>query len=193
MINLPPAVLDLLDAGRTKVRGLIRFDFGGGIYGFVKSLSPMTYAGVTYQPGGIIQVSDLSGGTGLSAQQFTVTLAASHDDGLTPEILQTIEQEDYRDRPVTILDAHFHPDTGDLLVVQPMRRGYVDVIDHDDDPEFGYRLVAQCETRALDYARMNGRKRSDTDQQRRAPGDRWFEHASKRGREEVFWGRNRTS
>ncbi len=193
MINLPPSVLDLLDAGRTKVRGLIRFDFGGGIFGFIKSLEPFSYAGVTYQPGGIIQVSDLSGGTGLSAQQFTITLAASPDDGLTPEILQTIEQEDYRDRPVTILDAHFHPDTGVLLVVQPMRRGYVDVIDHEDNAEYGYRLIAQCETRALDYTRMNGRKRSDTDQQRRAPGDRWFEHASRRGREEVFWGRKRTS
>lgn len=193
MINFPPAVLDLFDAGRTNVRGMIRFDFGSGTYGFIKAMSPFLYAGVTYQPGGIIQVSDLSGGTGLSAQQFQITLAASPDDGLTPEVLQTIEAQDYRDRPVTIMDAHFHPDTGALLIVQPMRRGYVDVIDHEDDPETGYKLIAQCETRALDYTRMNGRKRSDTDQQRRAPGDRWFEHASRRGREEVFWGRARTS
>lgn len=193
MITLAEDVLELLDEGRTNVRGLIRLDFGTGTYGFVKAMSSLVYNGVTYQPGGIIQVSDLSGGTGLSAQQFTVTLAASPDDGLTPEVLRTIEAEDYRDRPVTILDAHFHPDTGALLTVQPMRRGYVDVIDHEDDPEMGYRLVAQCETRALDYTRMNGRKRSDTDQQRRSPGDRWFEHASRRGREEVFWGRIKKS
>lgn len=191
MIQFDEDVLDLLDEGRTNVRGLIRFDFGTGTYGFIKALSPFTYNGVTYQPGGIIQVSDLSGISGLSAQQFTITLAASPDDGLTPQVLQTIEAEDYRDRPVTISDAHFHPDTGELLAVQVLRRGYVDVIDHEDDPERGYMLIAQCETRALDYARMNGRKRSDTDQKRRAPGDRWFEHASRRGREEVFWGRER--
>lgn len=191
MITYDEDVLDLLDAGRTNVRGLIRFDFGGGTYGFIKAMSPFTYAGVTYQPGGIIQVSDLSAASGLSAQQFTITLAASPDDGLTPEILQTIEAEDYRDRPVTISDAHFHPDTGALVAVQALRRGYVDVIDHEDDPDTGYMLLANCETRALDYTRMNGRKRSDTDQQRRSPGDRWFEYASRRGREEVFWGRAR--
>lgn len=193
MITFEEDVLDLLDEGRTNVRGLIRFDFGTGTYGFIKAMSPFTYSGVTYQPGGIIQVSDLSGGTGLSAQQFTITLAASPYDGLTPAVLQTIESEDYRDRPVTISDAHFHPDTGALIAVQPMRRGYVDVIDHEDDPSTGYTLIAQCETRALDYTRMNGRKRSDTDQQRRSPGDKWFEHASVRGREEVFWGRKSKS
>lgn len=192
MIAFDDDVLDLLDAGRTNVRGLIRFDFGTGTYGFIKAMAPFTYSGVTYQPGGIIQVSDLSGASGLSAQQFTITLAASPDDGLTPEVLRTIEAEDYRDRPVTISDAHFHPDTGALVAVQVLRRGYVDVIDHEDDPNAGYALVANCETRALDYTRMNGRKRSDTDQQRRASGDRWFEFASRRGREEVFWGRAKT-
>lgn len=192
MISLPSDVLDLLDAGRISIRGLIRFDFGSGTYGFIKAQAPFDYSGVSYQPGGIIEVSDLSGGTGTAARQFTLTLAASPDDGLTPEVLQTIEQEDYRDRPVTISDAYFHPDTGALLHVQALRRGYVDTIDHEQDRDGGYRLVVTCETRALDYTRTNGRVRSNADQQRRAPGDRWFEHASKRGREEVFWGRERS-
>lgn len=188
MITLPSAVLDLLDEGRISIRGLIRFDLGGGSYGFVKSVQPFEYNGLTYVPGGIISVSDLGSETGLSAQQFTMTLAASPDDGLTPEVLQTIETEDYRDRPVTISDAYFHPDTNELLYVQAMKRGYIDTIDHDDSAANGYTLIVNCETRALDYTRMNGRKRTTTDQARRAPGDGFFQHAAQRGIETIYWG-----
>lgn len=188
MIDLPSDVLDLLDEGRISIRGLLRFDFGTGSYGFIRSNAPFSYNGLTYKPGGIINVSDLAFATGLAAQQFTVTLAASLDDGLTPAVLQTIEAEDYRDRPVTIMDAMFHPDTGALLFVQTMMRGYVDTIDHITTQQAGYTLVANCESRALDYTRMNGRKRSDLDQQRRNTGDRFFQHASTRGREQIYWG-----
>lgn len=190
MITYPSDVLTLLDEGRTVIRGLIRFDFGTGSYGFIKAVQPMTYGGLEYKPGGYLNVSDLTEETGLQAQQFTITLPASPDDGLTPAVLQTIEAEDYRDRPVTIYDAHFHPDTNALLMVQIMKRGYVDTIDHVDSAKSGgYMLVANCETRALDYTRMNGRKRNDVDQQRRSATDKFFQHASTRGREQIFWGR----
>lgn len=192
MINLPSDVLDLLDEGRADVRGMILFVLGTGTYGFIRSLQPMIYSGVTYQPGGLIEVSDIPGALDRSAQAFTVTLAASPDDGLTPEVLQTIEAEDYRDRPVTVYDAFFHPDTGALLHVQALKRGYVDTIDHIDDPENGYTLVANCESRALDYTRTNSRRRTAVDQARRSAGDQFFEHAAMRGREEIFWGRERT-
>lgn len=178
-----------MDEGRVSIRGMIRFVFGTGTYGFIRSQQELTYSGLTYQPGGLISVSDLSGGVDRTASGFTVTLAASADDGLTPAVLRTIENEDYRDRPVTVYDAYFHPDTGALLHVQTMRRGYVDVIEHERDPEAGYVLTARCESRALDYTRRNDRRRTVADQARRAPGDLFFEHAAQRGREEVFWGR----
>lgn len=190
MIVLPPDVLALMDAGLTNVRGLLRFEFGTGTYGFIKSVQPFDYNGLIYQSGGLINVSDLSGMVGLGAQQFTITLAASPKDGLTPAVLRTIEAEDYRDRPVIISDVHFHPDTNALLLVQTMRGGYVDTIKHLKTRSGGYTIQAACETRAIDYTRMNGRKRSDADQQRRSPGDRYFQHASTRGREKVYWGQN---
>lgn len=188
MINLPSDVLDLLDEGRISIRGLMRFDFGTGTYGFIKGVAPMTYNGLLYSPGGVITVSDFGTAIGLSAQQFTITLAASPDDGLTPEVLQTIENEDYRDRPVTIYDAFFHPDTNELLFVQAMKRGYVDVIDHVDTAAAGYTIQASCESRGLDYTRMNARKRTNADQARRFLGDLYFQHAAMRGRENVSWG-----
>lgn len=177
-----------LENGTADIRGLIKFQFGTGTYGFIKALEPFTWGGLTYLPGGIIQVSDLSSGAGMTARQFEIALAASPDDELTPAVLMTIEQEDYRDRPVTIYDAHFDPNTGELIHVEAMKRGYVDVIDHRED-EDGYQIIAMCESRALDYTRTNGRKRTTSDQARRAPGDLYFENAAKRGREEILWGR----
>lgn len=188
MITADPQVLDLLDEGRMDVRGLVKFEFGTGTYGFTTATVPITVGGLTYQPGGIIEISDLPAEIGMTAQQFTITLAASPDDGLTPEVLQTIEAEDYRDRAVTLYDAYFHPDTGAFIGARALKRGYLDVIDHEDD-ESGYRLIASCETRSLDYTRTNGRVRSVEDQYRRAPGDRFFEHAAKRGRIAIWWGR----
>lgn len=189
----PTIVQDLLDEGRIAIRGLMKFQFGTGTYGFAKSDQPIEWNGLTYQPGGVIKVSDLPGGMGTTARQFTIELAESPDDGLTPDVLKTIEQEDYRDRPVTIYDAFFHPDTGALLHVEALRRGYIDQLSHEEDPEEGYKLIADCETRALDYTRTNGRKRNMADQYRRVDGDNFYVNAATTGREEIFWGRARKS
>lgn len=187
MITLPSDVLALLDEGRITVKGMIRFEFGTGTYGFVKSQAPLTYSGLEYKPGGLIAVSDLTNEMGLVAKQFTITLAESPDDGLTPAVLKTIEAEDYRDRPVKIFDAYFHPDTNALLFTQMMARGYVDTIKHVITGDLGYAIVANCESRALDYTRSNSRKRSDADQRRRDADDAFFVNATKRGREQIYW------
>ncbi len=186
---MSPEVQALYNEGRINTRQMLRFQFPSGVYGFISDRSPLVWQGVNYIEFGLIKVSGLEDGNGTSASSsFTLTLAASPDDDLTPETLQKIEDEDYRDAPVTVFDAHFHPDTGALLQVEAVARGYLDTIDHDED-ENGYVLTAQCEGRQLDYSRKNGRVRSVADQQRRAPGDRFFEHAGNAGRKEVFWGR----
>lgn len=186
---LTPEVQALYDKGRIKLRQMVRFQFASGVYGFIADRSELVYQGVTYIPFGLLKVSGLDSASGTSASSsFTLTLPASPAHGLTPEKLRLIENEDYRDRPVTVFDAHFHPVTGALLQVEAVARGYLDTIDHEED-ENGYVLTAQCEGRQLDYSRKNGRVRSVADQQRRAPGDRFFEHAGTRGRLEVFFGR----
>lgn len=188
---LSPEVRDLYDQGRISTRQMLRFQFGSGVYGFIAGRAdPLTYLGVEYKPFGLIEVSDISGGSGTTADGgFTLTLAESPDDGLTPQILIQIESEDYRDRPVIVMDAHFHPDTGALLQVETVARGYLDVIEHVTDSNRGHIITATCEGRQLDYSRRNGRVRSNADQQRRAPGDKFFEHAGKAGRVEVLWGK----
>ena len=193
-MSLSPEVRALYDEGRISTRQMVRFQFGSGIYGFIARSEPLTYQGVDYKPFGLIEVSDLGNGSGTTADgSFTLTLAESPDDGLTPAVLVQIENEDYRDRPVRVMDAHFHPQTGELLQVETVARGYLDVIEHAIDPDRGYVLTARCEGRQLDYSRKNGRVRSTADQQRRAPGDKFFEHAGKAGRVEIFWGRKDSS
>lgn len=187
---LSAEVLALYDAGRISTRQMIRFTFGSGTYGFITASQPLTYAGLEYKPFGLIEVSDLGNGVGTTADgNFSLTLAESPEDGLTPDILVQIENEDYRDRPVRVMDAHFHPDTGELIQVETVARGYLDVIRHRIDPDLGYVLEADCEGRQLDYSRRNGRVRSVADQQRRLAGDTFFEHAATAGRVEVYWGR----
>lgn len=190
---LTPEVQALYDEGRIKSRQMLRFQFGTGVYGFIADRSELVWQGLTYVPFGLIKVSDLENGNGTAANSnFTLTLAASPDDGVTPEVLQRIEDEDYRDRPVTLYDAHFHPDTNELLQVEPVARGYLDVIDHEEDEAGGYVLSAFCEGRQLDYTRRNGRKRNVADQERRAPGDLMMQHAGLQGRQDIPWGRNAT-
>jgi hypothetical protein len=191
---LSSEVKALYDAGRISTRQMIRFTFGSGTYGFIARAEPLTYSGVEYKPFGLIEVSDLGGGSGTSADgAFTLLLAESPKYGLTPDVLLLIEDEDYRDRPVRVMDAHFHPDTGALLQVETVARGYLDVIEHRVDPERGYVIEAKCEQRNLDYSRKNGRVRSVADQQRRSEGDKFFQYAGGAGRVEVFWGRLRSA
>lgn len=187
---LTPELKALYDEGRIDFRQMLRFDFGSGTYGFIARRDPLIHAGVEYKPFGLIEVSDIGTETGTSAtSSFTVKLAESPDDGLTPEILLEIENEDYRDRPVTVYDAHFHPDTGALLQVEAVARGYLDVLEHLTGDDGGHLLEGRCEGRQLDYSRRNGRYRTVVDQGRRRAGDKFFSHAGTRGRVEIFWGR----
>lgn len=189
-MTLSNEVKALYDEGRIKTRGMIRFDFGTGTYGYIAAKDALDYGGITYQPFGLIEVSALGGGTGTTADgNFTLKLAESEESGLTPDMLAQIEDEDYRDRPVRIMDAHFHPDTDALIQVETVARGYVDTIEHSFDTKGGSFLIANCEGRQLDYTRKNGRKRTVADQLRRDPGDRFFEHAAFAGRVDVIWGK----
>ena len=195
MRSFDPEILDLLDEGRIKIAGMIRFDFGEGSYGFIQRWSGYTYDGVDYEPlpEGIISISDLSFGTGTTAAGVSVVLAESPDEGLTPEVITQVENYSYRDRPVTIYDMYMHPDTGAVLSNPiPMIRGYINALPHSEDPERGYLLTAECETRALDYSKVNGRIRSTDDQARRCPDgatDLFYQEAGTAGRVNLKWGR----
>ena len=175
------------------MRGLIRFDFGTGTYGFCRSTQPITYESLEYQPHSLISVSDISLEPGTIAREFMVRLTASQDDTLTPDMLKAIFAEDYRDRPVTVMDAHYSVDTGELVEVKILRTGRVNKVDLVRDSDLGDYIEAPCFSRGIDYSRSNGRQATHEDQQRRVSGftDKFLRHSSMVGRTDLYFGRKR--
>lgn len=190
MINLSENLLTLLDQGRASIRGLMRFDLGTGTYGFWTGARPFTYGGLQYLPGGVIKVEDVAATLGFEASGLTITLAEAPDDGLTPEVLATIEAEDYHQRPVTIWDLYLHPDTGAVLMATPVYRGLIDTVRHTSDGEEA-GLIVQCESRAIDNSKTGYRVRSTADQQSMWSTDRFYENAEVAGKQEIFFGRKK--
>ena len=192
MRTFAPELLDLLDEGRIAIAGMIRLDLGEGAFGIIQRSAPYTFGGVTYEafPAGLISVSDIPGSTGTAAHGFAIELSESADDKLTPDVILGIESYDYRDRPVTVYDLYMHPDTGAVLT-DPIAqaRGYINAVSHEEDPARGHIALIECESRAIDYTRTNGRIRSSADQQRRSAGDLFFEHAGTTGRIKLNWGK----
>lgn len=184
-MSYPSALESLLEDGRFVVRGLARFDFGTGTYGVWNGTGELVYedfagSGVTYKPNALIRVEDIPLGLGTAAVPLTIEMPESANYGVTPDVLATIEDEDYKGRPVTIYDAYFDPDSRELIHVEPLYRGYVDTIDHVVEDGV-MKLVGHIETTALDNHRDGYRAANHEDQQLVSPGDMFFEHAARTG------------
>jgi hypothetical protein len=178
-----------LDAGRVSIRQLVKLELGSGSYGFALSVQPITFSSLEYKALGLIEVSDLRLAPGTTADDFTVRLPASTDDGMLPAVLDGFFSEDYRDRPVILYDAYLHADTGALITAIEMRRGLIDQVRLIRNVDGGASYELECVSRAIDYSRRNGRLANDVDQQRRASGDRFFSHTAQTGRVQIYWGR----
>lgn len=180
-----------LDAGRVSIRQLVKLGLASGEYGFALSVQPITFSGLEYKALGIIDVSDLDFSTGTSANDFTIRLPASTDDGMLPAVLDGFFAEDYRDRPVTVIDAYLNADTGALITGITVKYGYIDQVRLVRNVDEGSWYELECLSRAIDYSRRNGRLANDVDQKRRSAGDKFFEHTAQTGRVQIPWGRVR--
>lgn len=183
--------LAALAAGRLVERGLLLFDFPSGLYGFWTGAGPITIEGQTYTgAGSLIEVDSIGSSAGLSAVPLVLRLTAVPSSDLSPDVLASIEQEQYHQRPITISTAYFDPDTRGLIAVERVYRGYIDQITHQLQAGGGAVLEAHCESRSLDHARTGFRRRSDADQRRIDAADASFEHAAVVGSVDIYWGRN---
>lgn len=191
MITYDSNIQAALDAGLVVVRGLMVFQFGSGTYRFVCDAVPLVWDGNTYHPNGLFKVSDLPGSLGFGAASFNIVLAASPDDGLTPEILLSIFNEDYRDRPVYIYDCYSNISTGQVIDAELLRAGYIDRLVYRKSEDLGPHIEFQCYSRSLDYGRKNGRIASHANQLRRNASDKFREHSAVAGITEIYWGRKK--
>lgn len=168
---------DLIESGNFALRSAAKFEFGTGTYGIWNGLGTINILGIDYISNLLASFDDAPYALGTQAIPLTITMVESADDGITPNSLAQIEDEDYKNRPVTIYDLYFDPDTSELIHVEPLRTGYVDFIDHVFENGLA-SIVGHLETRAIDNFRDGYRSASNADQQLISPGDRGLEYAS---------------
>lgn len=185
-----PAALATLAAGRAVSRLLLIFDLPSGTYGFWDGIGLLTYAGRDYVGAGkLLAIDDLELSGGLAPAPVTLQLSAMPEAGLTVDVLATIEDEQYHQRPCTMSRAYFDPDTRALISVERIYRGYIDQIEHAEQVGGGAALVCSLESRSRDHTRVGHRVRGDADQRRIAADDGFFRHAATAGTQKIIWGR----
>ncbi|MFG1205559.1 DUF2163 domain-containing protein [Xanthobacter flavus] len=190
MRSFDSTTLALLDSGRVVTRGLLLFDFPSGLWGFWDDLGPLVYSGVTYKGSGqLITVDEIGFSGDLSSNSINLTLTAIPDTDLSPDVLATIEAEQYHQRPVTLSRAYINPDTRAVVSVQRVYRGYVDQMVHDYTEDGQATLTCIVQGRGRDNTRRGWRTRSDADQKRIAASDGGMRHAATSGTQDIYWGK----
>jgi hypothetical protein len=187
-LSYAPATTAQLASGRSAERDMVLFDFPSGLWGFWSGFGTLTFQGVTYVgAGALLDLSNLQESTELASRKLTLKLRAIPDTALTPDVLATIEAEQYHQRPVTLMTAYLNPDTGALVSVEVVMRGIVDRMLHREDPD----AVLECsvETRTRDITKTGVRKRTVEDQKRIDPTDTGFRHIATVHTETIRFGR----
>ena len=185
-----------LDAGRIVDRRLALLDLvdkgtlAQALYGFHSGVGPFTYNGVTYQgAGSLLEVEGVRQTSDLSAVQVVGRLTGIPNSLLTPDVLASIENYYYHQRPATLAVAYFHPDTFALLSVEVDYRGYVDRIVQKETDGGAAVLEVYLESRFRDHQKSGYRVRSDADQRRIDPTDDGLRHVTKASSEQIIFGR----
>ena len=120
-------------------------------------------------PGGITCQADLVGET------VSIEFDGSRINDDT-DFVGRLADMSYHQTPIRIRDVilFFEGESRAALVVHEWH-GLVDKPDFTENPDAPSSFVLSCEAGAYEYHRENQIKRSDSDQKRRAPGDRFFE------------------
>ncbi len=176
-MSYPSALEALLDKDEFAVRGAIRVTLPtSGVHGFWNGSGTIEIGGVTYQPNSLIQVELPSMVIGPEATGLCIILTESAEFGITPDVLASIEEQQYKAAGVVIYDLFFDPNSRTLLHVEGLFEGEIDTIDHVREGG-ETKLVVNVITKALDNFRDGYRTASHADQQLVSPGDRALEHA----------------
>lgn len=190
MRAIDQAALDLLASGRAACRQMILFEFGTGTYGFWTGAGILNYGGIDYIGAGALgSIEEVPGVSDLSSAALIVRLSAVPNSDLTPDVLAGVESEQYHQRPATVFTAYLDPDSGALISVERVYRGYVDRIEHDMTAGGSAQLVVYLESRARDHTKSGHRLRSDADQRLVVPDDGFYRHVATAGTTTIYWGR----
>lgn len=188
--TLGTSTLNALNAGSIVDRGLIKFEFTSGTYGFWTGSGQYTYDSLTYEGvGSLIRVNAFPSNTSGSAIGVEVELSSIADTALTNDILASIYDEEYNQQPVTIYTAYIDADTRTTLSVIQEFAGKVDKLEYRETVGGEARLIGSLESLARDFTRVGFRRRSDADQRLIDTNDGSLRHVAKAATQKIFWGR----
>lgn len=190
-LTVPAAVTTAYGTGRVVRRTLITFELGGGTYRFWDGIGPLSYNSVTWQPGaGLITVTPMERSTQGEVLSIELRLRSIPDTDLSPDVLGTIHDEDWHQRPVSIWTLYIDADTRATINHIVKFTGKLDTLRDRVNPADGTaELVGTAESYLRDLTRRGYTKASDAQQQALYTGDAFFEHAAQAGTQPIYWGR----
>src|SRR3954468_5436220 len=101
MQDLDPALTGALAASQYAHAELLLFDLPSGLWGFWRGIGKLNVNGVDYVgAGSLLELQQLDFGVELSASAIALKLRAVPETSVTPDILATIDNENYKGRPV---------------------------------------------------------------------------------------------
>lgn len=185
MRTYPPAVTDLIEAGRFRVRYLLRVEFDGGAGGVWNDTYSLSYGGITYAPlAGNMDVSEVPSTSDLDSDRITVTVS-----GLQNAATTMIASGEWHQRATTLYVA-FLNDADEVIHVEQRFSGFFDDLEAADVAGGLATLRASIENNNRELNRSTGDARSDGSQRRRSATDGFFKHAAYAAADtEIYWGR----
>ncbi|MGE0828937.1 MAG: hypothetical protein AB7O04_06255 [Hyphomonadaceae bacterium] len=184
MKTLPDEAIEMLEGRRPIIAGAARFLFSEA-YRFWSGYGDIEIDGETFTGiGAQAMITPVNSEMGGAADGLSIVLSA-----LDPDVAQSVETEDYHQKPVTIWRLIFAPDARTLLGAAVFMRGRVDVINIHETVGGEASLEFAIEGPRRDMSRAGARIRSDSDQ--RILGgttDGAFQHISVAGRKTLYWG-----
>lgn len=190
MKSFDASTLAMLASGRAVKRDLLQFFLVSGTYGFWTGLGTLTYNGQDYVGAGqLISIQPLAQGMDLSSIPLVLKLNSIPNSNLTPDILASIDAEDYHQKVAIFSTAYIDPDTRTVLSVERWFRGYIDKVEHQDQIGGGAALVCNLESKSRDHLKKGYRTRSDSDQRLINSNDGGFVYCATAGDQTVIWGR----
>lgn len=147
-------------------------------------IGSLTFGGRTYEGTGALgSVGTIGEGTDGSAIGIQVTLS-----GIDPEFSDDILGQAYRGKIFELYVGALAEDW-QSIVAQPklIWRGHVDSVEVEDGEQLAVAISA--ESRMRDQGRPRIRRFTNEEQQRRYPGDRFFEYLPQMVEISILWGR----
>lgn len=142
----------------------ITFDLDEGTFGFWTGIGPKDYNGITYNAGAsVFDVSDIETNADGSVGDFTLSMSAAPDKGITTDVFADLASYTWHMRPVTLEIGMLDPLTGEVVGAVVIARGSMDTAPYDESPESDV-IRLRCLSRSSLMAQSGNLYRNDATQ-----------------------------